>query len=727
MNIFSIPPFISACLILFLGIFVYLKNKDIAERISFMSICLVTSLWQIAYAISYTCSNKSMAELFLKLGYIGVIFMPATTFHFSMVFIKTGKRWFIFTAYMLSCLFTIFLWFSDLFISGVYKYFWGYYPKASIMHPLFMIDVAFFVSISVVYFYINSYHKKKRLDISVSKIHQNKYMLWAYLILVSCSFDFIPNYGVAFYPISFIFILAFVSIVAYAIVRHHLMDIEVIVKKTLVFAGLSAFVLCCITVSTFLMQDVLGRTVGIPKALSYVFTAIILIVLYDPVKKLLVNITDRFLFQKKYSYREFMTYIDYVVTVMDRDKIFKGTEELLGKTLHPSSFDILLPYNDKNRYISYIANETKTNVIESNSLIIEYLKSTRSILSIENENDKKISKEVKTEMSDLKVALAIPLLLRDEFIGVMLLGKKKSDEYYTQEDLIILMNLARTLSIALKNAEFIKERDAMHMEMTRAKLKEELATMAYGVSHQFNNKFQGIAWTIKSAEMVLSKANIPSDIKSNIQSVFDDMAQAQKDALGAGEIVQGILNFTKPDRLQFNMVDITSNLDIVLQLVEYKHPTFKEVEVIKNIEKNLPLTYAHLGYLQEAYFIMVDNACEAIEYMKARNRSGFKGQITISASTDKKSNGILVSVKDNGVGMAPDVLEKVRNAIPFFTTKGSSGKSGHGAGINMLSKFIDDFHKGKVIYDSIPDGGTTVTIYLPITDRPKEIDKKEKE
>ena len=86
---------------------------------------------------------------------------------------------------------------------------------------------------------------------------------------------------------------------------------------------------------------------------------------------------------------------------------------------------------------------------------------------------------------------------------------------------------------------------------------------------------------------------------------------------------------------------------------------------------------------------------------------------------------MVVSIKDNGVGMKPDVLEKVRNAIPFFTTKGSSGGSGGGIGNKMLNRFVVDYHKGKVTYDSMPDEGTAVSIHIPIAEEPKDADKEE--
>ena len=56
-------------------------------------------------------------------------------------------------------------------------------------------------------------------------------------------------------------------------------------------------------------------------------------------------------------------------------------------------------------------------------------------------------------MNKLKLELAIPLVIHERMIGILTLGKKKSDEEYTQDDMDILLPLARTLSIAISNAE----------------------------------------------------------------------------------------------------------------------------------------------------------------------------------------------------------------------------------------------------------------------------------
>ena len=713
---FPYSGLVNAVTALGLGLFILSRNYKSSINRGYALFAFAVCFWSFNYFIWLLSKEYNQALLFIRLTMLGPFIIPAAFVYFVTSLLSINRKYLHLGNIVLIIIFFSFS-FSPIYIQDVeHRLFFSFWPVPGWM---FHIVLAYFI-IELLYAQCLLWKEMKKSQ--GARRNQIKYILLGIFIgFVSGCTNYPLWYNIPIAPYLNIFVSGFVVCVAYAIIRHHLMDIAVVVKKTLVFALLFTIVFGIVVGLTFFIQQLItgGSIIG------YILSCAIIILTFHPIENFLINVTNKYLFQKKSDSRQIVgAFIQYAATVLDSDKIVSETIELSEKAFHPQSCAILLSNNGK--YIQQgVKDKTSAIFIDNSSVIVAYLKSAKVILSIENENDKRISEEIKNEMFNFKATLAVPLVLQDDLFGIILLGKKKSDEYYSQEDLGMLMDLARTLAIALKNAEFVKERDAMHLEMTQAKLKEELATMAYGMSHQFNNKFQGIAMTVRCAKVLLSKLDLPEELKNKLQAIFDNMAQAEKDALGAGEIAQGLLNFTKPDRLQYGMVNITSNIGIVLQLVEYKHPAFREVEVIKNTEESLPLTYAHLGYLQEAYFIILDNAYEAIEYMKARNIPNFKGRITISASKDRKTKEIVVSIKDNGVGMKPDVLEKVRNAIPFFTTKGSSGKSGHGAGVNMLSKFIDDFHKGRVVYDSTPDEGTTVNVYIPIIEKIKDDDKKE--
>ena len=76
--------------------------------------------------------------------------------------------------------------------------------------------------------------------------------------------------------------------------------------------------------------------------------------------------------------------------------------------------------------------------------------------------------------------------------------------------------------------------------------------------------------------------------------------------------------------------------------------------------------------------------------------------------TIKKKGLFIIEVVDNGAGMPPEVLQRIKD--PFFTTKRDSG--GTGLGLSISDGIIQD-HKGTMEFFSKPGKGTTVRISLP--------------
>ena len=92
-NIYSIPSFIASVLLLFLGIFVYNNNRRSPVNIAFALECLVSFIWQFSYGMMYLFSNdKPVAMLWMKVGYIGVIFISVFIYYFIIEFLGLKKE-----------------------------------------------------------------------------------------------------------------------------------------------------------------------------------------------------------------------------------------------------------------------------------------------------------------------------------------------------------------------------------------------------------------------------------------------------------------------------------------------------------------------------------------------------------------------------------------------------------------------------------------------------------
>jgi hypothetical protein len=233
-TLYTIPPLLSSILFLILGASVYWNNRKSTINKTFLLVCFVTFWWQFSWFVLFNTQNEVLANYLVKIGYIGIIFIPIFFFHFFLVFVGESSRFdkiLLYFSYSMGFIFEAALLTTNYFINGFYKYFWGFYPKASFLHPFYLLLLAI-LTVRALYL-LFAYLKKKKVA-HPTEYHQARYILLSLAFYIFASSDFIVNYGVEFYPLGFLFILLFLGTTAYAIVKHYLFGIKVILTELLV-------------------------------------------------------------------------------------------------------------------------------------------------------------------------------------------------------------------------------------------------------------------------------------------------------------------------------------------------------------------------------------------------------------------------------------------------------------------------------------------------------------
>ncbi len=167
---------------------------------------------------------------------------------------------------------------------------------------------------------------------------------------------------------------------------------------------------------------------------------------------------------------------------------------------------------------------------------------------------------------------------------------------------------------------------------------------------------------------------------------------------------KGLLHFTneykklsklpQPIFVHVILQDIFNNLKVF-----YKNELFqKNIEFDLQHTKKIKSIYADKGMLEQTLINIIKNAIEAIE--------DEKGIISISVSLDKPANSVCLQIKDNGIGIPKEQLDKV--FIPFFTNK----DEGNGIGLS-LCKQIMKLHHGKITIESDEGKETNVKLFFP--------------
>ncbi|MCX6346244.1 MAG: ATP-binding protein [Armatimonadetes bacterium] len=248
--------------------------------------------------------------------------------------------------------------------------------------------------------------------------------------------------------------------------------------------------------------------------------------------------------------------------------------------------------------------------------------------------------------------------------------------------------LERNTELAELNAALGEAQEQLvHSERLRT-----LGEMAAGVAHDINNVL-GII--LGNAQLAKRKLGEDSDVRRSIDAI--ELA-----ARDGAETVHRLREIGKPvDSASYKAVDLN---DIVNDVVRGAVPAWKESGLHDgvSVETNLAPGCRVLGNaaeLREALANVLMNAAQAIE-----------GKGNISISTSIGDGYALMTIKDTGLGMSEETLERLFD--PFFTTRGAQGT---GLGMSMVDAIVIR-HGGKAMVDSEEGIGTEVTFCFPACD-----------
>jgi two-component system NtrC family sensor kinase len=248
------------------------------------------------------------------------------------------------------------------------------------------------------------------------------------------------------------------------------------------------------------------------------------------------------------------------------------------------------------------------------------------------------------------------------------------------------------------------EKDQLGQQLIRASRLAELGEMAAGFAHEINNPLQ----IMKSEQSLM--AAILSDLKSkgelregeDLAEFQDSMDQIELQIDRCAKITQAILKFGRQGESVSRDVDLSIFIPEVTSMIE-KKASVHGIALREDIAEEIPPVHGDPGQLQQVLLNLLNNAIDAI--IDAHGSEG--GELMVQARADENGK-VVISVKDNGVGISPENLKKI--FTPFFTTK-PVGK-GTGLGLSVCYGIIDSMG-GVMAVSSEKGEGTTFTIRLP--------------
>jgi signal transduction histidine kinase len=222
-------------------------------------------------------------------------------------------------------------------------------------------------------------------------------------------------------------------------------------------------------------------------------------------------------------------------------------------------------------------------------------------------------------------------------------------------------------------------------QMKRAERLFAVGQLAAGLAHELRNPLGSVT----GAAGILQR-------NANLEPKYQEcLVIIDRESQRLNRLLTEFLDFARPRPPKFQSVDLDGLLDSVIQLAAHGvgRPA---VTLRKQTAQPLPCIDGDPEMLKQLLLNLIINAVQAMP-------GG--GDVVVTATS--RDGKILISVHDQGQGVAPDVRDKIFD--PFFTTK----DGGTGLGLSVAHQIVDQ-HGGVLTAESRARGGMTFSVLLPL-------------
>lgn len=251
-----------------------------------------------------------------------------------------------------------------------------------------------------------------------------------------------------------------------------------------------------------------------------------------------------------------------------------------------------------------------------------------------------------------------------------------------------------------------EEKKKLSAQLQQAQKMEAIGTLAGGIAHDFNNILGAI---IGYAELAIDDCPPGS-------ALVEDARQILRAGNRAKDLVKQILAFSRQAKV--NHIPLRPEVVIkeAVKLLRASLPA--TISIRQDIDTDCGVILADPTQLHQIIMNLCTNAFHAMEVDGGVLTISLKGKALTQDDLQAKvhmqpGEYVQISVRDTGVGIAPDIRERIFD--PYFTTKGV-GK-GTGMGLAMVHGIVRSYG-GYIVCDSRPGEGTVFHVTLPVAEAP---------
>ncbi|MBU6389391.1 hypothetical protein KGQ71_02640, partial [Patescibacteria group bacterium] len=515
-------------------------------------------------------------------------------------------------------------------------------------------------------------------------------------------------------------ILFLIISIAYAISVHHLFDVRIIIRRTLLYTGLLATIFAIYGAAVFLFTQSLSplHTFSGHNDLANLVSAIIVGLSFDPIRRFLQDKTDNFLFKKDYDEQQVLIDLGNKLNgVLTLDEGLQRVMESLVKTLHLQYITtfVFQPGENGQPSVKQVKQVGKPKehdpMLESQDFIIPYFSTHLDLLQVENlrqaisserlqierghlppNTDKQFTvehakkKAVLDKLTSLEAVTVLPLHLNQQLFGLLLLGHKLAGSEYSQQDLALLEQV-NSLTIASIQKARLYEGEQM---------KSEFVSIA---SHELLTPISAMQGYLS---MVLDEhiGHIDPQADEYLHNVYSSTRRL-------GSLVKDILMVSRLEsgkiKIEPQEVEAGKLIAQATQEAQKEAGTKGLTVTYTQSSEPLPVVWGDPGRISDILTNLLNNA---VKYT-------LRGSVTVLTRVNNAGSHLVVEIRDTGVGISKRDQEHLFQKFYRAESAETANVPGTGLGLYIVKTIVERMG-GEMRFRSTVGKGSAFMFSLPL-------------